>query len=424
MAGKTFCMARIRSLVYGNEVEQIMHILKTVQAYYPFQEKGGPVVKVRAIAQGLARRGHGVTVLTADFGFAPSLAPTMKAEKCRWGWCAHEGGVEAIFLRSRWRYRALTLNPGVLKYCSASLAKYNCVHIYGLYDLFGPAAAFFCGRHHIPYVVEPMGMFRPIVRNFRMKKFYHAVFGNRLLRSAYRVIATSEQEKRELVTGGINPARVVVRRNGIEVPASLPPAGSFREKWAIAPQTRIVLFLGRLVPKKSPDLLLDAFALWRRETPDTANSVVVFAGPEEGDGYSSGLRSRAAALGIGNSVLFTGPLYDEAKWAAYRDADVFVLPSQNENFGNSAAEAMVCGTPVIVTDQCGIAPIIDGRAGLVVPHNSNAIAGALNALLENPDLAVRFRDACPGVVRGLSWEQPLSQMEEIYRDAVSGARTI
>ena len=396
-----------------------MRILKTVQAYYPFQEKGGPVVKVRAIALGLSRRGHDVTVLTADFGFKPSLAPAMKAGKCRWGWCAEEQDVQAIFLRSRMRYRALTLNPDVIKYCLASLAKYDVVHIYGLYDLFGPPVAFFSRRHHIPYVVEPMGMFRPIVRNFRAKKLYHAVLGNRLLRGARRVIATSEQEKQELVTGGINPVRIVVRRNGIDIPVSLPPAGAFREKWAISPQARIVLFLGRVVPKKSPDLLLDAFALWRRETSHAADSVLVFAGPEESDAYLARLKSLAAASGIADNVLFTGPLYDDAKWAAYRDADVFVLPSQNENFGNSAAEAMACGTPVILTDQCGIAPIVDGRTGLVVPHDSRAIATALKLLLDGGSLAGQFRDACPGVVRGLSWEQPLSQMEAIYRDVIA-----
>ncbi len=396
-----------------------MQILKTVQAYYPFQEKGGPVVKVRAIALGLAHRGHNVTVLTADFGFKPSLAPAMKAEKCRWGWCAREQGVEAIFLRNRGRYRALTFNPDVIKYCSASLAKHDVIHIYGLYDLLGPAAAFFCRRYCIPYVVEPMGMFRPIVRNFRMKKLYHILLGNRLLRGAKRLIATSEQEKQELVSGGIDSARVVVRRNGIDIPVSLPSAGAFREKWRISPQARIVLFLGRLVPKKSPDLLLEAFVLWRGETPHAADSVLVLAGPEEHDGYLTRLKSLAAASEIAGNVLFTGPLYDDAKWAAYRDASVFVLPSQNENFGNSAAEAMVCGTPVIVTDQCGIAPIVDGRAGLVVPHDSRARATALKLLLDGGSLSGQFRDACPGVVRGLSWEQPLVQMEAIYREVIS-----
>ncbi|MHB8542082.1 MAG: glycosyltransferase [Candidatus Acidiferrales bacterium] len=395
-----------------------MHILKTVQAYYPFQEKGGPVVKVRAIALGLAHRGHKVTVLTADFGFEPSLAPMLESKICRWGWCAREQGVETIFFRNRGHYRALTLNPGVIKYSSASIAKYDLVHVYGLYDLFGPAVTFFCRRHHIPYVVEPMGMFRPIVRNFRLKKLYHAALGSRLLRGAYRLIATSEQEKQEIMDGGIDSARIIVRRNGIDVPVLLPPSGSFRSKWGIAPQTKMILYLGRLVPKKSPDLLLDAYALWRRETGDVPNSVLVLAGPAEDTGYSSRLKSLATASGIGTSVLFTGPLYDDAKWAAYQDADVFVLPSQNENFGNSAAEAMACGTPVIVTDQCGIAPIIDGHTGLVVPHDSHAVGSALGMLLENSGLAAQFRDACPSVVRGLSWEQPLTEMETVYRNAV------
>ena len=126
-------------------------------------------------------------------------------------------------------------------------------------------------------------------------------------------------------------------------------------------------------------------------------------------------------MGIRANVLFTGPLYEDAKWAAYRDADVFVLSSRNENFGNSAAEAMACGTPVIVTDQCGIAPIVNGRTGLVVPYDSNAVAGALKTLLENCGLASQFRKTCPSVAYGLSWEQPLSEMEVLYRNAASEA---
>src|SRR6185312_17084828 len=98
-----------------------------------------------------------------------------------------------------------------------------------------------------------------------------------------------------------------------------------------------------------------------------------FVGPDEG-GMKARLMEMARECGIASRVHFAGALFEQEKWAAYRDATVFVLPSQNENFGNTAAEAMACGTPVIVTDQCGIAPIVDGRAGLVVPHDSRAIA--------------------------------------------------
>src|SRR5579864_4130355 len=396
-----------------------MRILKVVQAYFPYQEKGGPVVKVRSIAIGLAARGHSVTVLTANYGLPSSLPSKFSAERCRWGWRAKERGVTAIYLRSWGKYRALTFNPAVVSFAAGSLTEFDLIHIYGLYDFLGPVVGFFCRRRKIPYVVEPMGMFRPIVRNLRMKRMYHRFLGNRLLKDAHRLIATSEQEKQELIAGGIQPTRIEVRRNGMEVPESFPAPGTFRRQWHIPPQAKLVLYLGRLVPKKSPDLLLEAFARWRRVAICGDDSVLVLAGPEEGNGYGNRLKSLAVSAGIAGNVLFTGPIYDDAKWAAYRDADVFVLPSQNENFGNSAAEAMACGTPVIVTDRCGIAPIVDGRAGLVVPHDSRAIATALKMLLDGDSLASEFRDACPAVVRSLSWEQPLSQMEAIYKDVIS-----
>ncbi len=76
-----------------------MRILKVVQAYYPFQEQGGPVVKVRALARGLVERGHEVTVLTADLGLAGrSTDNCAKFDRCKWGWCSDQDGVKVIYL--------------------------------------------------------------------------------------------------------------------------------------------------------------------------------------------------------------------------------------------------------------------------------------------------------------------------------------
>lgn len=396
-----------------------MRILKTAQAYYPFQEKGGPAVKVRSIALRLAHSGHSVTILTTDWGFQPGMAPEMTAETCSGGWCAQEQGVKTIFLRSAAHYRSLSLNPGILGFCRQLLTNYELVHVYGLYDLFGPAVTFFCRQNLIPYVVEPMGMFRPIVRNIGLKTAYHWVLGNRLLAGAYRLIATSDQEKQELMDGGVDALRIIVRRNGVEMPGSIPTPGSFRTEWDVPFDAKLVLYLGRVEPKKSPDLLIEAFARWRKTSRLTANPVLAISGPESDHVFFSRLRSLVAALGIADIVRFTGPLYNDRKWSAYRDADVFVLPSQNENFGNSVAEAIACGTPVIVTDQCGIAPLIAGRAGLVVRHDLNSVADALRVLLEDESAIVRFRNACPSVARELSWDTPVCEMIELYREAVA-----
>jgi glycogen synthase len=125
-----------------------MRILKVVQSYFPFQDQGGPVVKVRALARGLAKRGHRITVLTADLGLESSAENSagVKIERTPWGWRAEEDGVRAVYLTSLVRYRALTVNPHVIGFCRVSISQFDLVHLYGLYDLLGPAVSYFCRR--------------------------------------------------------------------------------------------------------------------------------------------------------------------------------------------------------------------------------------------------------------------------------------
>lgn len=395
-----------------------MRILKTVQSYFPFQHRGGPVFKVRALALGLTKRGHHVTVLTADLGFGKQNAFHLDFEPSRWGRRAEEDGMEAIYLSTAAKYRAVTLNPRVIAFSRECIHQFDLAHFYGLYDLLGPAAGYFCRRQSIPYVVEPMGMYQPIVRGLRLKRLYHNLLGHRFIEGARYLVATSEQEKQDLVEGGVDASRVVVRRNGIDLPANLPPRGEFRRQRGISNNAKLILFLGRLVSKKSPDLLLRAFGHWRENSGRGQDAVLVLAGPEEGDGYLPRLKLMAKRLKIEDCVLFVGPLYDSAKWSAYRDADLFVLPSQNENFGNTVGEAAACGTPVIVTDQCGIAPFV-GRAGRVIPHDHAALQSSLAELLENPLLRENHQDGCREFVEKLSWKDPLDQTEQMYRQCLA-----
>ncbi len=392
-----------------------MKILKVSQAYYPFLSAGGPPTKIRAIATRLAQRGHSVTVLTADLGLRQNGHAAANLKLDRWGWTAQEDGVEAIYLPTFERYRSLTVNPDVIGFSREIVGTFDLAHLYGVYDLLGPPIARSCSRRGTPYVVEPMGMYRPIVRNLYLKKLYHRLLGDRLMREARYVIATSEQERQELAADGVDEARIVIRRNGIEAPAAMPAPGKFRERFTIPKDALLILFLGRLVAKKSPDILIAAFARWRATSGAPAQAVLVIAGPPEDAAYARSLREQCAELRLADTVRFTGPLYGEEKWQAFGDANVFVLPSQNENFGNTAAEAAACGTPVIVTNQCGIAPWIEGRAGLVVPHDVEAIEKALALLFSGPVLRERFLEGCATMTRELSWDEPVAQMESLYR---------
>ncbi|HVM75891.1 MAG TPA: glycosyltransferase [Candidatus Saccharimonadales bacterium] len=396
-----------------------MRILNVTQSYAPFFEFGGPPVKVRALAEGMAKRDHQVTVLTADWGIEKRLA----APPGPFGRTQVVRGVTAVYLPTWFHFRAVSWNPALGRYLRARLADFDVAHIYGLYDFFGPRVATECRRQGIPYVVEPIGMFVPIVRNIRMKRLYHRVWGRDMLQNAGAIIATAEQERDELVAGGIDPAKVHLRRNGVEVPATLPPRGAFREQLRIPAHAKLVLFLGRLSLKKSPDLLLKAFQrLQQSPNSDAVDVHLAFAGPDEA-GVKTKLMESARVGGDAERVHFAGPLTGTLKWQAYRDADVFVLPSQNENFGNTAAESIAADTPVIVTDRCGIAPFVKDVAGLVVRHNEEELAGALSRLLSDDQLHRQLSDGCGRVASALSWEEPLREMEMIYSLLASGRET-
>src|SRR5260370_21306377 len=279
------------------------------------------------------------------------------------------------------------------------------VHIFGLYDLLGPAVAGACRKRAIPYVVEPIGMFIPIVRNLWLKRLYHLVWGRKLLQGASHLVATSEQEIEELVGGGIPRTKVLVRRNGVEAPESWPEAGVFRKALGISKEMKLVVFLGRLSVKKSPDLLLRSFAEVVKRFAGMPLRLV-FAGPDEGR-VKSQLEQLASNLGVRANVQIAGPVFGLNKWAAYRDADVFVLPSQNENFGNTAAEAVAAGKPAIVTEQCGIARLLANAAGLVVGHNAEELAEALARILSDEELRGQLKRGCAKVASNLGWDMPI-----------------
>jgi glycosyltransferase involved in cell wall biosynthesis len=400
-----------------------MRILNVTQTYFPFLEFGGPPVKVRSLSQQLTKLGHQVTVLTADWGMKSRASPEavgISAERSALGWRLEESGIEAIYLPSRLHYRALSWNPGIAQFCRARLWNFDVVHIFGLYDFLGPALAAACWRSGIPYVVEPIGMFVPIVRNFLLKRLYHLALGQRMLRGSRKIIATSPQEVAELAASGLPAEKILVRRNGIEVPETFPERGKFRAAAGIPENAKVVLYLGRLSEKKSPDVLLQAFAsLCKAERG--AELHLVFAGPDE-DGMKTKLLKMAGELGISSRVQIRGGAYGEEKWSAYRDADVFVLPSQNENFGNTAGEAVAAGTPVVVTEKCGVAPLLADVAGLVVAHDAAAIAQALARVLWEPGLHARLSAGCRKAAARLDWDEPAEEMENLYGELVKGEK--
>jgi glycosyltransferase involved in cell wall biosynthesis len=266
----------------------------------------------------------------------------------------------------------------------------------------------------MPYVLQAHGSLPRIVSRKMLKKLYDSLWGYRLLKDAARVIAVTPAEAEQYQAMGINENKIKIVPHGIDLTefADLPQRGEFREKYGLGEEQRIILYLGRVHKIKGLDLLAQAFADLARNKNDVR---LVVAGPN--DGYLTELSKLTTDLEINDRVIFTGPLYEQDKLKAYVDADIYVLPSVYEIFGITVLEACACGTPVIVTDRCGIAGAIDGQAGLVVPYDKNRLKNAREQLLNDDKLRQKFGEQGKALAREkFNWEKAGEEVERIYQE--------
>lgn len=325
-------------------------------------------------------------------------------------------GIRVIYFNSLFNYHWDAFAPEVFEYCKKELRKYDLIHVYGYRDLFSTVVCHYARRWDIPYVFEPMGMFIPIGRSYGKKKAYGLLFGQRLTKGAKKIIATSEQEKEELLSCSIQKGRIFLRRNGLDLSEfeNLPVKGGFRAHNKLSENDQVLLFLGRIVRRKGVDLLIRAFA-----ELNLPKAKLIIVGPDGGDGCLKEVVKLTKELRLEERVLFSGPLYGKEKIQAFVDADVFVLASQyGENFGNTVAEAVACGTPVIITARCGIAPYIRERVGLVIKHDKEELKIAIKRVLLDKELKERFAKNAPKVKNELSWDEPVNRLEELYENIV------
>jgi glycosyltransferase involved in cell wall biosynthesis len=249
-------------------------------------------------------------------------------------------------------------------------------------------------REPVPYYVFPHGMLDPWLRGDRLKflkKWLYWVFlERRVLRDAVAVLFTCEEERR-LAPQSFPFYRVRAEVAGLGCPE--PPLDPPRQKelffarWPELRGRRIFLFLGRLHPKKGCELLMEAFAqVFDSIKPgNAAPPVLLFAGPAADETYQRKLEVFAALCPPG-TVHFVGMLSGDLKWGAFQAADVFVLPSHQENFGLAVVEALACGVPVLISRPVNIWREIDeDAAGYVESDDLIGTVRLLRRWEETPD---------------------------------------
>lgn len=279
-----------------------------------------------------------------------------------------------------------------------------------------------------PYFVFPHGMLDPwFNRTYPLKHFKKLLYWRwaeyRVLRDAAAVLFTSEEERR-LARGSFSQyrCREEVVNYGTAAPALELAAAreSFLARFPQFRDQRLLLFLGRLHEKKGCDLLIEAFAEARAS--EQTNLHLIMAGPPANESYLQQLREITRRAGVESSVTFTGMLTGELKWGAFSAADVFALPSHQENFGIAIVEAMACGTPVLVSNKVNIwREIVEDGAGFAEEDDRAGTARLLRRWLElSPTDREKMRAAArESFARRFEIERATDSLLEVIRRYVA-----
>ena len=385
-----------------------MRILHVIGDLAP--ESGGPAKACVEMARAVAARGHQVTVATTDFSPSRGRAAPDLGGRTGFDLQPFPVGFPRAWLTS-W-----PLKRGLEKLVREA----DLVHIHSLYLFHSWAAGMLCRRLGVPYIVRPHGTLDPVIhrRHRWRKRVMELWFQDRVLRDAAAIHYTSEEERR-LAEPFVHGAPGAVVPLGLDLAdyADLPPPGSFRLRHPEIGDRPILLFLSRLNFKKGLDVLIEAAA---RTVAAGIDAHLVIAGPD--GGMEAAARRWVARQGLTSRTTFTGMLTGRDKLAAFRDANLFLLPSSSENFGIAVVEAMACGTPVIVSDRVNIwREIVADGAGVAEPPDAGRFASAMLRLLSDEQLRVAMgRAAREAVARRYQWSAIAADLEQLYARLVHG----
>ena len=276
-------------------------------------------------------------------------------------------------------------------------------------------------RHRVPYVLtahyHPIWSIHGGWLRHRLRGFYDRRLAAPIVADAATLIVQTHEEERLIRENGFPLPRVAIVPPGY-TPLPPPPPGDRPFARAVGVEGPFVLFVGRLASNKGLLELVDAFATLAAHDPA---ATLVLVGDDGGE--RARVEQRVRARGLEPRVRLTGHLADESLLAAgFREARVFVLPSQYEAFGLVLLEAMAQGTPVVASRVGGIPEFVeDGTGGLLFPPGDvAALANALLSLWDDPDrrakLGASGRDV---VVPRYTWDRVVDALEAVYREATS-----
>ena len=261
-------------------------------------------------------------------------------------------------------------------------------------------------------VVSPHGTLSGWALNYSRwkKRVFWALLQGRAVRDASCFHATAEIEYADIRAAGLQAQPVCIIPNGVDVPEPKPKPTTAR---------RVLLYLGRIHPKKGLDVLLQAWAAVAERFPEWELRIV---GPDN-VGYLKKMQLLAGELRL-KRVNFYGPLFGEAKLAAYREAELFVLPTHSENFGMTVAESLAAGTAAIVSKGAPWSGLEEHDAGWWIDMGLDPLVASLEDAMSRSreELVCKGLSGRDWMIRDYSWPRIGRMMHITYKWLLSGGK--
>jgi glycosyltransferase involved in cell wall biosynthesis len=367
---------------------------------------GGTSKLVLELAQALGDRALQIDVVTTDANGATNLDVPL----CSW----QQEKSYRIQYFPRWRLSEYKFSYPLTAWLFQHIRDYDLVHTISLFTYPVAIAHWLCQLFKVPYIVNPQGMLDPWALNYKgfKKKSYYALIERPILCKANAIQMLSQAE-----ADGIQPL-------SLPTPLKIIPNGIHRQDFDPLPEPELfyqafpelrdqslILFLGRIDPKKGLDLLAPAFARIHAEFPNTH---LVVAGPDN-TGFLPTAQSYFEQAGVLKAVTFAGMLTGTLKYAALAAVDLYVAPSYSEGFSLSILEGMAAGLPCVFTTGCNFPEAAIAQAAEVVEINADAIAIGMKKLLSDSDTRQQMgKWAQHFIFSHYTWQSIAEQLIEAY----------
>lgn len=386
-----------------------MQILHIFNFFSP--NANGTITLIRQLSLALAQRGHEVGIFTSDFGLSKEYIGSLYPVKIY----AHLSWLNLPGLY-------LYLSPSMLSEAKKIVKKFDILHLHCLRSFQNMVVCHYARKYGIPYILDAHGSVLRVTSGNKglkwlIRKLFDVFYGYRILKDASKVIAETEVGVKEYEELGIKNEKIVLIPPpfAVEEFSQLPAVGRFRSKHSID-QKYIIMFLGRIHHIKGLDFLIESF----HELTQLRNDVILaIVGPD--DGYKSALVDLIDRLNLSNKVLFTGFLGGQEKLSALVDADVVIQTSRYEQGAWAPFEAVLCGTPIIVTGHTGAGEDVKRLdAGYLVElGNTKQLAELILRILEDPaEAETKARQAAEYIRKNMSMTKRIEDYEKLYVDCI------